>query len=90
MDEIATAAARAGLQFIILTDHGDGTRAPDPPSYLHGVLVIDGVEMLRLDPHHWRRRDGFGLNDEPMRDFNDGEKIATYGLTHSILWMQPN
>ena len=29
VDEIATAAARAGLQFIILTDHGDGTRAPE-------------------------------------------------------------
>ena len=26
IDEIAAAAARAGLQFVILTDHGDGTR----------------------------------------------------------------
>ena len=25
-----------GLQFIILTDHGDGTRAPDPPQYRVG------------------------------------------------------
>ncbi len=33
---------------------------------------------------------GFGLNDEPMRDFDDGEKIARYGLVHSILWMQPD
>ena len=51
VDEIATAAARAGLQFIILTDHGDGTRAPDPPSYLHGVLVIDGVEINTTAGH---------------------------------------
>ena len=29
---IAAAAARAGLQFIILTDHGDGTRTPDAPA----------------------------------------------------------
>ena len=27
-DEVAEAAARAGLQFIILTDHGDGNRPP--------------------------------------------------------------
>ena len=29
----------------MLTDHGDGTRPPDPPSYRHGVLVIDAVEL---------------------------------------------
>ena len=33
LDEIAAAAARAGLHFVILTDHGDGTRPPDPPVY---------------------------------------------------------
>lgn len=43
--EIADAAARAGLQFIILTDHGDGTRVPDAPAYRSGVLVLDGVEL---------------------------------------------
>ena len=35
IDAIAAAAARAGLQFIIVTDHGDATRAPDPPAYRH-------------------------------------------------------
>src|SRR5215207_4435579 len=45
VDAIAEAAARAGLQFIILTDHGDATRAPDPPAYRSGVLVLDGVEV---------------------------------------------
>jgi hypothetical protein len=44
-EEIAAAAAGAGLDFVILTDHGDGTRAPDPPRYLHNVLVIDAVEI---------------------------------------------
>lgn len=44
-DEIAAAAARAGLQFIILTDHGDATRVPDAPQYRHGVLCIDAVEI---------------------------------------------
>lgn len=31
----------------------------------------------------------FGIDPEPMRDFDDGEKIAKYGLVHSILWLQP-
>lgn len=51
-DEVAAAAARAGLDFIILTDHGDGTRAPDPPQYRSGVLVIDGVELSAQGGHY--------------------------------------
>src|SRR3954467_7343164 len=39
--EIARAASRAGLKFVILTDHGDGTRPADPPTYIDGVLIID-------------------------------------------------
>jgi hypothetical protein len=50
-EAIAAAAASAGLQFIILTDHGDGTRAPAQPSYRHGVLVIDGVELNTTGGH---------------------------------------
>lgn len=50
-DEIAAAAARAGLRFVILTDHGDATRAPDPPAYRHGVLCIDAVEINTLAGH---------------------------------------
>lgn len=50
--QIAAAAARAGLAFIILTDHGDGTRPPDPPAYLDGVLVLDGVEISTDDGHY--------------------------------------
>src|SRR5258705_6196784 len=51
-DAIAAAAARAGLTFIILTDHGDGMRPPDPPTYLHGVLCIDGVEISTNGRHY--------------------------------------
>ena len=51
-DEIAAAAARAGLQFIIFTDHGDGTRTPDPPSYRAGVLCLDGVEISTTGGHY--------------------------------------
>src|SRR5262245_42165313 len=38
---IASAARRAGLAFVILTDHGDGTAVPAPPAYVDGVLLID-------------------------------------------------
>ncbi len=31
---------------------------------------------------------GFGIESEPMRDFDDGAKMALHGLVHSILWMQ--
>jgi hypothetical protein len=50
-DEVAAAASRAGLQFVITTDHGDGTRAPDPPSYRSGVLCIDAVEISTNGGH---------------------------------------
>jgi hypothetical protein len=49
---IAAAAARAGLTFVIFTDHGDGTSAPDPPAYLDGVLCLDGVEISTNGGHY--------------------------------------
>ena len=51
IDEIAAAASRAGLKFIVITDHGDGTRAPDPPAYRHGVLCLDAVEVSTFGGH---------------------------------------
>lgn len=52
VDEIAAAAASAGLHFVIVTDHGDGTRAPEAPSYRGGVLVIDAVELNTTGGHY--------------------------------------
>jgi hypothetical protein len=49
---IANAAARAGLRFLILTDHGDATRPPDPPSYIDRVLCVDAVEVSTDDGHY--------------------------------------
>jgi hypothetical protein len=51
-DAVAAAAARAGLHFIVLTDHGDGTRKPDAPQYRDGVLVIDAVELSTQAGHY--------------------------------------
>jgi hypothetical protein len=52
VEEVAAAAARAGLQFIILTDHGDGMRPPLLPRRHHGVLVLDGVEISTSGGHY--------------------------------------
>lgn len=50
-DEVAAAARRANLQFVILTDHGDASRTPDAPRYVNGVLVIDAVEISAVEGH---------------------------------------
>ncbi len=51
VDEVAAAARRAGLQFVIFTDHGDGTRGSDVPVYRDGVLCIDAVEISTNGGH---------------------------------------
>ena len=51
-DDIAAAAARAGLTFLVFTDHGDATRTPDPPQYRSGVLCLDGVEISTSGGHY--------------------------------------
>jgi hypothetical protein len=52
VDEIAASAARAGLKFLVFTDHGDATRVPDPPTYRSGVLCLDGVEISTNGGHY--------------------------------------
>ena len=51
-DEIAEAAAQAGLKFVVITDHGDATRTPEPPAYRHGVLCLDAVEISTSGGHY--------------------------------------
>jgi hypothetical protein len=52
LDDVATAARRAGLDFVVTTDHGDGTRTPEQPAYRSDVLVIDGVEVSTYGGHY--------------------------------------
>ena len=70
--DVAAAAARAGLRFAVFTDHGDGTRTPDPPEYLHGVLCIDGVEISTNHGHYA----AVGLPAAPYRLGGDGDTVA--------------
>jgi len=51
-DEIAASAARAGLKFVVFTDHGDATRTPDAPAYRSGVLCLDAVEISTTGGHY--------------------------------------
>ena len=51
VDEIAAAAGAANLDFVILTDHGDGTSSR-PPSYRSGVLAVEGVEISTDGGHY--------------------------------------
>jgi len=51
-DEIAAAAAGAGLKFLVFADHGDATRKPEPPAYKSGVLCLDGVEISTSGGHY--------------------------------------
>jgi len=51
-EEIAREAARAGLKFIVITDHGDATRTPEAPVYRDGVLCLDGTEISTSGGHY--------------------------------------
>jgi len=51
VDSVAAAASRAGLKFVIFTDHGDATRVPDPATYKNGVLCLDAVEIGSTEGH---------------------------------------
>jgi hypothetical protein len=51
-EQIAHDAARAGLKFIVITDHGDATRALDPPVYREGVLCLEGTEISTSGGHY--------------------------------------
>jgi len=82
-DSIAAAAARAGLAFIILTDHGDGTREPDPPVYLHGVLCVDAVEISTNGGHYVAinmQPAAYPLGGEPDAVVEDVRRLGGFGI----------
>ena len=81
--EVAAAAARAGLQFAIFTEHGDGTRGFDPPVYLHGVLCIDGVEISTNGGHYVAlglRPNAYPLGGEASTVVEDVARLGGFGI----------
>src|SRR5689334_21302421 len=82
-DEVAAAAARAGLKFIVFTDHGDGTRQPDPPTYRSGVLCLDGVEISTSGGHYIAidmPRSPYPLAGEPRDVVEDVRRMGGFGI----------
>jgi hypothetical protein len=80
---VASAAARAGLRFVILTDHGDGTRPPDPPEYVNGVLCLDGVEISTDGGHYVAldmRRAPYPLGGAPDAVVEDVARLGGFGI----------
>jgi hypothetical protein len=83
IESIAEAASRAGLQFIILADHGDGTRPLDPPAYLSGVLTIDGVELNTTGGHFavfGMRRAWYPIAGTPEDVIEDVHRLGGFGV----------
>ena len=82
-DEVAAAAARAGLNFVVLTDHGDGTRAPTPPHYVDSVLLIDAVEISTTGGHYIALglgRAPYRLAGEPRDVIEDVTRLGGFGI----------
>ena len=82
-DAIAAAASRAGLSFVILTDHGDGTRPPDPPVFLHGVLCVDAVEISSNGGHVVAldmKTSPYPLGGEPSAVVEDVHRLGGFAI----------
>jgi hypothetical protein len=82
-DEIAAAAARAGVKFLVFTDHGDATRTPDPPTYRSGVLCLDGVEISTNGGHYIALdmpASPYPLAGEPRDVVEDVRRLGGFGI----------
>jgi hypothetical protein len=82
-DEIAAAAARVGLKFIVFTDHGDATRRPDAPVYRSGVLCLDGVEISTTGGHYIALdmpASPYPLGGEPRDVVEDVQRLGGFGI----------
>lgn len=80
---VAGAAARAGLKFMILTDHGDGTTGADPPEYMSGVLCIDAVEISTNGGHYvalGMQTAPYPLGGDPSAVVEDVARLGGFGI----------
>lgn len=81
--EAAAAAKQAGLAFIIFSDHGDGTRPPEPPAYIDGVLCMDAVEISTSGGHYVAvdmRPSPYPLGGEPAAVVEDVARLGGFGI----------
>ena len=89
VDDVAAAARRAGLQFVIFTDHGDGTRGSDTPVYRYGVLCIDAVEISTNGGHVVALglpRSEFPLAGELADVLEDVRRMGAMSIAAELRW----
>ena len=82
-DEVASAAERAGLEFLIFSDHGDGTRSPEAPRYRGGVLTLDAVEISTAGGHYVAiglPATPYPLGGEPETVVEDVRRLGGFGV----------
>ncbi len=82
-DEIAEAARRAGLRFVVFADHADGTRAPVPPVYRSGVLCLDGAEISTTGGHYLAfdmQTAPYPLGGDPVDVVEDVRRLGGFGV----------
>jgi hypothetical protein len=82
-DDVAAAAAQAGLAFVVFTDHGDATRKPDPPTYRSGVLCLDAVEISTAGGHYLAFDMGaapYPLGGEGRDVVEDVRRLGGFGI----------
>ena len=83
VEEIAAAAARAGLRFVILTDHGDGSRRQEAARYIGNVLCIDAVEISTTGGHYaalGMAPPPYPLAGEPRDVVEDVARLGGFGI----------
>jgi hypothetical protein len=71
LDDVALAAARAGLGFVVVTDHASSA-SPGGDGYRHGVLVLRGLEKSTDAGHALV----LGLAELPFRLDGDPASVA--------------
>ena len=83
VEEIAAAAGRAGLRFVIVTDHGDAFRHTPAPRYIGGVLCIEAVEISTIGGHYaalGMRPPPYPLGGEARDVVEDVARLGGFGI----------
>jgi hypothetical protein len=84
VDDVAAAAGRAGLQFVVFSDHGDARRPVLAPAYRHGVLCIDAVEISSAGGHilaiGLTKSTAYPLGGEPRDVIADIERLGAMSV----------
>lgn len=82
-EQIAHDAAKAGLKFVVITDHGDATHLPEAPVYREGVLCIEGTEISTSGGHYIAidmPAAPYPLGGEPRDVVEDVKRLGGFGI----------